>query len=527
MSSRTTLRLPAALALALLGSGCMVGPNYQRPSAPLAPQFKEADGWTPAHPSDAIPKGAWWSVYNDPVLDGLERRVSISNQNVAQYFAAYRQARQLTKEARAELFPTVNANGSIQDSKSGGRGIGGVGTTGTGLTGTGGLGTTGSGGTTTTTTGTGTGTTIGSGTGSTGSGLGTVITNGAGSVTSYEGLLEASWTPDLWGRIRRLVEEERTAAQAAAGDLENARLSAQGLLAEDYFALRANDAQQKLLRDTVAEYQRFYQLTLNQYRAGTVSRANVLSAQTQLLAAQATLTDDKVGRAQDEHAIAMLIGVAPADLTIAPTDTLTSDVPVAPVALPSVLLQRRPDIAAAERRVESANAEIGVNEAAFYPDLEITGSVGQAATSFGRLFNAASNLWSVGGTLSEEVLDWGARRAAVRAAAANRDAAVATYRQTVLTAFQGVEDELAALHYYQGEAAQRQATADAARQAYQLSLNEYRAGIVDYTTVITAAATYLADQQQVLTVQQERLQASAVLIQNLGGGWDARDLPKS
>ena len=515
------VRLLAVAALSCLASACVVGPDYQRPPTPLTPQFKEADGWTPAHPADAIEKGAWWSVYDDPVLDGLERRVAVSNQNVAQFLATYREARQITAEARANFFPTVSANGSIQDSKTSSRGIGGVGTTTNGLTGTG---TTTTGGTTATGT-TGTGTT-GTGTG-TGSNVGTVITNGAGAVTSYEGVLEATWTPDLWGRIRRLVESDRTAAQAAAGDIENAKLSAQGLLAEDYFALRANDAQQKLLRDTVAEYQRFYELTLNQYRAGTVSRATVLSAQTQLLGAQASLTDQASTRDQDEHAIAVLIGVPPAGLTIAPTDTLADDVPVAPVSIPSVLLQRRPDIAAAERRVASANAQIGVAEAAFYPDLGITGSVGQAGTSFGSLFNAASNLWSVGGTLSEELIDFGSRRAAVRAASANRDATIATYRQTVLTAFQGVEDELSILRVLQTEITQRQATAQAARQAYQLDLNEYRAGIVDYTTVITGAATLYTDEEAVLTVQQERLQASALLIQDLGGGWDARDLPRS
>ena len=227
------------------------------------------------------------------------------------------------------------------------------------------------------------------------------------------------------------------------------------------------------------------------------------------------------------HAIAVLGGVPPSELTIAPTDTLSATVPVVPVNVPSTLLQRRPDIAAAERLVAQANAQIGVQEAAFYPDVSLTGSEGLAATSFGALFNASSNLWSVGGTIAEELIDFGQRRAAVRAAAAQRDFEIAAYRQTVLTAFEGVEDQLVALRIYQGEIGQRQQSLDAARQAYQLDLNEYKAGTVDFLTVLTAEATVLSDAEQVITVQQEALQASAVLIQDLGGGWRVSDLPSS
>ena len=499
-SASPTRRLSAVLVLALASSGCVVGPNYQRPTAPLTPQFKEAQGWTPSHPADALDKGAWWTIYNDPVLDGLERRVAVSNQNVAEFVATYRQARQITAEARASFFPTVSASGSIQDSKSGGSS--GYASAGTGVTGSG----------LTTGTGVTTGTTGG---------------RGSSSITSYNATLDASWTPDLWGRIRRQVESDRAAAQASAADIANARLSAQGLLASDYFALRANDVQQKLLRDTIAEYQRYLTLTLNQYHAGTQSRAAVISAQTQLLGAQANLTDEGSMRAELEHAIAVLVGVPPAALSIAPTDTLATVVPVAPLTVPSLLLQRRPDIAGAERRVDSANALIGVAEAAFYPDLNLSGSVGQSGTSFGALFNAASNFWSVGGTLTEELIDFGERRAAVRAASAERDVAIATYRQTVLTAFQGVEDELAVLRVLQAEITQRQATEAAARQAYQIDLNEYKAGTVDFTTVLTAEATVYGAAEQVITVQQEALQSSALLIQDLGGGWQASDLPKS
>ncbi len=479
-------RAATFLALALTTSACLVGPNYQRPTTPITPQFKEAQGWVPSQPAAAIDKGAWWSVYDDPVLDGLERRVAISNQNVAQAVAAYRQARQIVKEATSTLFPTVTANGQIQDTKSNN----------------------------------------GGGSFSTTAG-GTVVSGGGGggSVTTYSAALEASWAPDLWGRVRRQIESNTATAQADAADIVNARLSAQGTLATAYFELRATDAQMKLLRDTVADYQRYLTLTTNQYRAGTVSRANVLSAQTQLLGAQAQLTDDESARAQFEHAIAVLDGEPPAALTIVPTDVLATAVPVAPADIPSTLLQRRPDIAAAERQVDSANALIGVAEAAFYPDVTLTGSESQNGSNFGQLFNASSNIWSVGGTIAETVLDFGERRAAVRAASAVRDQAVANYRQTVLTAFQNVEDRLAILRTLQREIVQRQQTAAAARAAYLLDLNQYRAGTVDYTTVITGAATAFNADEQVISVQEQRLEASATLIQDLGGGWDASELP--
>ncbi len=480
------LRAVTVAVLALTTSACLVGPTYHRPTIPITPQFKEAQGWVPSQPAATLDKGAWWSVYQDPVLDGLERRVAISNQNVAQAVALYRQARQIVKEATSTLFPTLAANGQIQDTQSARNG--GVATTTAG---------------------------------------GTVITGGSGggSVTTYSAALEASWAPDLWGRIRRQIESNTATAQADAADIVNARLSAQGMLATAYFQLRATDAQEKLLRDTVADYQRFLQLTTNQYKAGTVSRANVLSAQTQLLGAEAQLTDDASARAQFEHAIAVLVGVPPAALTIVPTDVLATTVPVAPAGLPSTLLQRRPDIAAAERQVDSANALIGVAEAAFYPDLTLSGSESQTGANFGQLFNASSNIWSVGGTIAETILDFGERRAAVRAASAVRDQTIANYRQTVLTAFQTVEDQLSILRTLQREIVQRQETEAAARATYLLDLNQYRAGLVDYTTVITGAATEFNAAEEVITIQSQRLQASATLIQDLGGGWDTRELP--
>jgi NodT family efflux transporter outer membrane factor (OMF) lipoprotein len=470
-------------------AACTVGPNYQRPAAAISTHFKEADGWRPAHPVDALDKGVWWSVFQDAELDALERRVEISNQTVAQAVAQYRQAHQITKEAQASFFPTVSADAEVRDQYSGGRGGGGITTT---------------------------------------AGGATVVSSGGGNggVTTYSGSLDATWAPDLWGRIRRTVESDRANAQAAAADIANAKLSEQALLATDYFGLRINDAQQALYRQTVSDFQKFQTLTQNQYAAGTQSRAAVISAQTQLLDAQATLVDLQTQRAEYEHAIAVLAGVAPSELSIAPIAQSRFEVPVAPADIPSTLLERRPDIAAAERLAAAANAQIGVQEAAFYPDITLTGSYGYASTGLGNLFNASNELWSVGGSLAETLIDFGSRRAAVRAARAAYDAEVASYRQTVLTAFQGVEDNLAALRTLQREAVVRDQAVAAANQAVQLDLNQYKAGLVDYTTVITAQATALADAQTVLQVQQQRLQASINLIQDLGGGWDARDLPR-
>ncbi len=477
---RPFLPFAAASCLAAALSGCLVGPSYHRPAAPLETHFKEADGWRPAQPADAIAKGAWWSMFNDPVLDGLERRVAISNQNVAQAVAAYRQAHQVVAEARSSLFPTVSGSAGVTYSKgSSGRG-------------------------------------------------GTVASSTAGSAasTAYSPTLDASWAPDLWGRLRRTVESDRALAQASAADIANATLSAQATLAQDYFQLRVLDQQAELYRDTVADYQKFLQLTVNQYNVGYAARSAVVSAQTQLLGAQASLVDIGSSRGQLEHAIAVLVGVAPAELSIPPAK-LSRDVPVAPTGVASTLLERRPDIAAAERRAGSGNALIGVAEAAFYPDLTLSGDYGYGAANLGSLFNSANSLWSVGASLSDTLLDFGLRRAQVRAARAVYDQDVAAYRQTVLSAFQGVEDQLVALRVYQQEEAVRLQDEAAARQAEQLDLNEYKAGTVDYNTVIAAQTAALNAAQGVLSVLQQRLVASVALVEDLGGGWDASALPKS
>ena len=479
----------ATLLSAALLSGCLVGPNYHRPAAPTESRFKEADGWRPVHPTDAISKGAWWSMFDDPVLDGLERRVAVNNQNVAQYVAAYREAHQVVAEVRSQFFPTVSGSGGVTYSKSGSGGGSSVATT-------------------------------------TAAGTTGVITSSAGAYTAYTATLDASWVPDLWGRVRRTVESDKALAQASAADLANVTLSAQATLAENYFELRVADQETQLYRDTVADYQRFLQLTVNQYNVGYAARSAVLSAQTQLLGAQAQLVDIGTTRGQLEHAIAMLVGVTPADLSIAPA-VLKREVPVAPTGVASALLERRPDISAAERRADSGNALIGVAKSAFYPTLTLSGDYGYGASNLGSLFNASSSLWSVGAELADTLFDAGLRRAQVRAARAVYDADVAVYRQTVLTAFQGVEDQLVALRVYQQEEEVRLQDEAAARQAEQLDLNEYKAGTVDYTTVITAQTAALSASQGVLTTLQNRLVASVALVEDLGGGWDVSELPKS
>ena len=479
--------LLATLLTGVTLSACAVGPDYRRPAVAPSPAFKEApstaNGWVPAQPMDTIDKGAWWSVFGDPVLDALEERVAVSNQTLKAAEAAYRQARALTAADQASLFPTVTLNGSNTSSHSGG----------------------------------GSATTVSSG---------VVTTAGRASNTSrYQASLGATWAVDVWGRIRRQVESDRAGAQASAADVANARLSAQTQLATDYFLLRTLDEQKALYDDTVAAYGKAATLTENQYNAGVVAKADVITARTQLLTARAQAADVGVQRAQAEHAIAVLTGHAPSDLTLAVGER-PKIVPTPPVGLPSELLQRRPDIAAAERQVAEANALVGVQTAAWFPSLTLSGSYGYSGTSLGNLFTAANNVWSVGPTLAATLLDFGARQARVSQARAAYDQRVALYRQTVLTAFQQVEDQLVALRVLEQESALRDEALASARQAEALALNRYRAGQVDYTTVVQAQATALSAAQTVLTLTRQRQAASVALIEALGGGWTTADLPR-
>jgi NodT family efflux transporter outer membrane factor (OMF) lipoprotein len=471
--------LAAALLAATALSACAVGPNYSRPAAAPSAAFKEAQGWTPANPIDHIDRGAWWSVFNDPTLDGLMKRVAIDNQNIAVREAAYRQARAVSAEARAAFFPTVNATASRQTSER--------------------------------------------------SGGGSQVVNGvvvqrSGPITVYNAGLNASWVPDIWGRIRRQNEGAKAGYQASAADLAAATLSFQTDLAVNYFSLRAVDEQKRLLDASIQSFQQAVTLSTNQYNAGVVARSDVITAETQLRNAQAQATNLGVQRAQLEHAIATLVGVAPSELSIAEAP-LTRTVPVAPAGLPSTLLERRPDIASAERQAQAASAQIGVQTAAWFPNLTLSGSYGYNSTELSNLFSASSNLWSYGPALAFQVLDFGARNARIRQARAVYDQRVATYRQTVLTAFQSVEDQLAALRVLEEEAQIRAETEASARQAEALALNRYRAGQTDITAVVQAQTVSVNAQQAALTALRQRLIASVSLIEALGGGWTNAELP--
>jgi NodT family efflux transporter outer membrane factor (OMF) lipoprotein len=467
-------RLLASVLAATL-TACTVGPDYQRPPAIVPASFKE-DGWKIGEPKDTINRGAWWSVYDDPVLDRLEREIDISNQTLKASEAAYRQSRALVSEARAGLFPTVTGTGAADRSGFGGRGS----------------------------------------SSSRGS--------GSGGQTFYSVQATGTWDLDVWGRIRRLVEGDVANAQASAADLASARLSAQALLATDYFFLRIADEQKRLL-DTDAEgFARSLQIARNQYAVGVASASDVAIAETQLLSTQAQSIAVGSQRALLEHAIAVLVGKPPADFAVAPI-SLTTRIPVIPAGVPSTLLERRPDIARAERLMAAANAQIGVAEAALYPDITLSASYAYQGFNLGTLIQAANKVWSVGPQLTQTLFDGGLRSAQIDQARAVYDQNVALYRETVLTGFQQVEDELSTLRILAQQAEVQANAVKSAQLAERLTLNQYLAGTVNYTTVVTAQATALANQLTALGILQTRLAASVALINALGGGWDASELP--
>ena len=464
--------LVTVLALA----GCAVGPDYRKPDAPMPTTYKELEGWHAAQPRDELPRGSWWEVFGDPELDGLMKRVDISNQNIRAAEARVRQARAVADQARASLFPTVTANASVTRSKA--------------------------------------------------PSLANQPNFATGAVNNYNvGLSVPSWEVDLWGRIRRTVESDVASWQASAADLEAARLAARATLAQDYFALRVADTTKRLLEETVRAYQRSLELTQNRYAAGVVARVDVVQAEVQLKSAQAQLIDVGVNRAQLEHAIAMLVGEPPANFALAPAD-LVLKVPPVPVALASELLERRPDIAAAERAAAAANAQIGVAKAAYFPTLNLSASTGFRAQTLANLLSAPSRFWSLGAAAAEGLFDAGARRAASEQAVAAYDAQVATYRQTVLAAFQDVEDNLAALRILEQEAVLQDEVAQSALHALELTINQYKAGVVSYLNVITAQTTAYNSQSAAMNVLGRRLTASVGLVRALGGGWNAEELPK-
>jgi NodT family efflux transporter outer membrane factor (OMF) lipoprotein len=468
------LRLGALAALVLV-AGCEAGPDYQRPSAPVPAAYKETDpGWKVGQPEDAIDRGAWWTIYRDPVLGGLEKEIDISNQTLKADEAAFRQSEALAASARAGLFPTLTANAAAQRSRGGSASSAGAG--------------------------------------------------GGGIANFFDLTGNASWTPDLWGSVRRAIEASEATAQASAGTLAGARLSAQGTLASDYVELRVADELKRLLEQAVTAYSQSLQITQNQFKSGTASQSDVAQAQAQLDQTRAQLIAVGVSRAQFEHAIAVLVGKPPADFSIAPVNDVLA-VPQIPPGVPSALLERRPDIAVAERQMAAQNAEIGVAEAAFYPTVTLSGDYGAASSMLSTLFNPASRIWAFGSTAAQTLFDGGAHQANLAAQRASFDQTVANYRQTVLAAFQTVEDELAALRILDQQAQAAASATTAAREAERIINNQYLAGTQAYTAVIVAEQTALADAQTQLAVRQSQLVASVALIQALGGGWNAAQLP--
>ena len=480
-SPPTAVPFVAAAIVTAVCAGCAVGPNYHRPTAPVPQHFKEADGWKPAEPREAASATDWWSVYNDATLDGLEKQIDVSNQTLKASEAAWRQAVALVSQTRAGLLPTVGVSAAA--TRSGGHGAGATAAT------------------------------------------GTAAAPEVHPTNQFELAGTASWDIDIWGKIRRTLESNVANAQASEADLAAARLSAQATLASDYIELRVADEQKQLLDETVEAFKRSLLITQNQYDVGVVAKADVITAQTQLQGAQSQQIAIGVTRATLEHAIAVLIGKAPADFSLAPA-ALGATVPVAPSGVPSSLLERRPDVAAAERSMAAANAQIGVAVAAYFPDLTLSGSYGFASNVVAGLIRAPNNLWSAGASASDALLDFGARSAQVRQARAGYDISVANYRQTVLTAFQQVEDQLATLRILEQQYQVQDQTVKSANLAAQLMLNQYKAGIVAYTAVVTAQAIALSDAQTLLTIRQNRLTASVTLIQALGGGWTSTSLGK-
>jgi NodT family efflux transporter outer membrane factor (OMF) lipoprotein len=470
------LALRGVGAVAVVVSACTVGPDYQRPDAPVPAQYKEA-GWKVGEPLDGIDRGAWWSIYKDPLLDDLQKQIDISNQNLKAAAAAFEDAEWIVAQARAGFFPTANLNASAQRSLTGG---GSSSSTGVGRAGF------------------------------------------ISSLFSTSG--SASWVPDLWGKIRRTVEGDVASAQASAGDLASARLSAQGTLASDYLQLRVTDELKRLFEAAAGYYAESLRITRNQYRSGTADQSAVSQAETLLESTQAQAIATGVTRAQLEHAIAVLIGKPPAEFSIPPTEAKIA-VPVIPPEMPSALLERRPDIAASERQMAAANAQIGVAVAAFYPDITLTGDYGTSALTLNRLLATSSRFWSFGSTLVQTILDAGARNAQVEQARAVFDQYVANYRQTVLTAFQQVEDQLAALRILAQQAEVQDKAVAAAFEAARIINNQYLAGTVAYTSVVVADQTALSNAETAVSIRQSRLVASAALIQALGGGWDMTQLP--
>jgi NodT family efflux transporter outer membrane factor (OMF) lipoprotein len=464
--------------LILLSAGCTVGPKYVQPSVPPPPAaFKELPpNWAQASPQDQIPKGKWWEIYHDPQLNALEEKVEVSNQNLKAAYEEYMSTRDVVAQARSALFPTL----SVQPS-----------------------------------------------------GLRTKLSNNRPTATAlttnqYSDIVlqgDISYEIDLWGRVRRTIESARANAQASAGDLENINLSLHAELATDYFSLRGLDLQKQLLDSTVADFQRALELTQVRFHGGVASSIDVSLAQTQLDTARSEDIDTGVQRAQLEHAIAVLTGQTASTFSI-PKSPLAAVPPQIPTALPSQLLERRPDIAAAERRVAAANAQIGISIAAYYPQVALSGAGGLESGAIGTVLNGSSALWSVAGSALETVVDGGRRRAVTQQARDQYAATVADYRQNVLEAFQQVEDNLAALRILEQESVTQQAAVASARRSVALSTARYKEGATTYLEVLTAQSTALSNERAAADLMTRRMIANVQLVKALGGGWDNTQLPK-
>lgn len=481
---RSTLALP--LVLLVLMCGCTVGPKYHVPPTPappaykeLTPQdFKQTEGWKEAQPQDSALHGKWWEIFDDPELNALEEQVNISNQNIAASFASFLQARALVRQARSQYFPTVTTNPSITTNR-----------------------------------------TFSASSSSSGS-------SGPSAVEypQYSLPFDASWTPDLFGRVRNTVRSNVAAAQASAADVENTRLTAHAEVAVDYYELRTQDALKELLDSTVLAYQESLKLTQALYETGIDSDEAVAQAETQLEATQAQDTSVGIARAQYEHAIALLVG-QPASTFSIPVAPLKAKPPAIPFGVPAQLLERRPDIAANERLMAQANAQIGIAKVAYFPTVTLSGTAGFESTSIANWLTWPARFWSAGPALAETLFDAGLRRATVQQYQAAFDQTVANYRQTVLTAFQQVEDNLAALRILSQEIQQQDAAVKSAQRNLTVATDRYKLGIDPYLNVITAQTTLLSNQQTAVNLRMQQMTASVQLIEALGGGWNTTQLP--
>lgn len=461
-----------ALMTSVMLFGCAAGPDYQRPKVAVPVAFKELNGWKQAQPRDREMTAKWWMVFNDPLLNALEDQVALANQELAQAEARYRQALALVQGTRAAYFPQVAGTAAFTRSRPAGN------------------------------------------------------NSAAGTDTTNQHLLSlnAGWEVDIWGRVRRQVESSAAGAQASAADLQALRLSLQAEVAQNYFLLRTLDAQKKNLDDTVAAYQKALDVTKNRYAAGVTAKADVVLATTQLKTTQAQAIDIGVQRSQLEHALALLIGKAPADFSIPPAPVSTT-LPQIPTAIPSELLERRPDVASAERTMAAANAQIGVAKAAYFPALTLSASMGYQSTNLANLFAAPSFFWALGpAALAQTLFDGGARNAQTAQAVAAYEATVAAYRQTVLASFQQVEDNLSTLRILDDEVRVQDEAVNSARESVVLTTNQYKAGIVNYLNVIATQSIALANERTALGIRGQRITAAILLIKALGGGWHASEL---